>query len=80
MTSSFGVWGVGGVSGGQAEAVPVRLAQGTLVKLPVSSAAQMREAYAARARRGIPLASNQVRCSLQRRDPETDGVLDDCRE
>jgi aryl-alcohol dehydrogenase-like predicted oxidoreductase len=40
----------------------------------------MREAYAARARRGIPLASNQVRCSLLRRDPETDGVLDACRE
>ncbi len=30
-----GVWGVGGVNGGQAEAVRVPLAQGTLVKLPV---------------------------------------------
>jgi aryl-alcohol dehydrogenase-like predicted oxidoreductase len=44
------------------------------------SAAQMREAYAALARRGIPLASNQVQYSLLRRDPETDGVFDACRE
>jgi aryl-alcohol dehydrogenase-like predicted oxidoreductase len=44
------------------------------------SAAQMGEAHAALARRGIPLASNQVQYSLLRRDPETDGVLDACRE
>jgi aryl-alcohol dehydrogenase-like predicted oxidoreductase len=44
------------------------------------SAAQMREAHAALARRGIPLAANQVQYSLLRRDPETDGVLDACRE
>jgi aryl-alcohol dehydrogenase-like predicted oxidoreductase len=44
------------------------------------SAAQMREAHAALARRAITLASNQVQYSLLRRDPETDGVLDACRE
>jgi aryl-alcohol dehydrogenase-like predicted oxidoreductase len=44
------------------------------------SATQMREAHAALARRGIPLASNQVQYSLLRRDPETDGVLDACRD
>jgi aryl-alcohol dehydrogenase-like predicted oxidoreductase len=44
------------------------------------SAAQMRAAHTALARRGIPLAANQVQYSLLRRNPETDGVLDACRE
>ena len=44
------------------------------------SAAQMREAHAALAKRGIPLASNQVEYSLLHRKPEVDGVLDACRE
>ena len=44
------------------------------------SAEQMRQAHAALARRGIPLASNQVEYSLLHRQPETDGVLDACRE
>ena len=44
------------------------------------SAAQMRTAHAALSKRGIPLASNQVQYSLLHRDPETDGVLDACRE
>ena len=44
------------------------------------SAAQMRTAYQALARRGIPLASNQVQYSLLHRRPETNGVLDSCRE
>lgn len=44
------------------------------------SAAEMREAHAALARRGVPLAVNQVRYSLLHRSPETDGVLDACRE
>jgi aryl-alcohol dehydrogenase-like predicted oxidoreductase len=44
------------------------------------SAEQMREAHAALARRGIPLASNQVEYSLLRRKPEVNGVLDACRE
>jgi len=44
------------------------------------SAAEMRAAHAALARRGIPLASNQVHYSLLHRAPEADGVLDACRE
>lgn len=44
------------------------------------SAEQMREAYAALAKRGIPLASNQVEYSLLHRQPESNGVLDACQE
>lgn len=44
------------------------------------SAEQMREAHAALARRGIPLASNQVEYSLLNRRPEVNGILDACRE
>jgi aryl-alcohol dehydrogenase-like predicted oxidoreductase len=44
------------------------------------SAEQMREAHAALAHRGVALASNQVEYSLLHRQPETDGVLDACRE
>lgn len=44
------------------------------------SAKQMREAHAALAMRGIPLASNQVEYSLLHRQPEVNGVLDACRE
>ena len=44
------------------------------------SAAQMLTAYQTLARRGIPLASNQVQYSLLHRQPETNGVLDTCRE
>jgi len=44
------------------------------------SAAQMRTAHEALTRRGIPLASNQVQYSLLYRRPETNGVLDACRE
>ncbi|HRE48021.1 MAG TPA: aldo/keto reductase [Aggregatilineales bacterium] len=44
------------------------------------SAQQMREAHAALAKRGIPLASNQVEYSLLHRQPETNGILDACRE
>ena len=44
------------------------------------SAEQMREAHAALAKRGIPLASNQVEYSLLHRQPEGNGVLDACRE
>jgi len=40
----------------------------------------MRTAHAALARRGIPLASNQVDYSLLHRQPEVNGVLDACRE
>ena len=44
------------------------------------SVEQMREAYMSLAKRGIPLASNQVEYSLLHRKPEVDGVLDACRE
>lgn len=44
------------------------------------SAEQMRVAHMALAERGIPLASNQVEYSLLHRQPETNGVLDACRE
>lgn len=44
------------------------------------SAGQMREAHAALAKRGIPLASNQVEYSLLNRRPEVNGVMDVCRE
>lgn len=44
------------------------------------SAEQMREAHAALARRGIPLASNQVEYSLLNRKPEVNGVMNACRE
>jgi aryl-alcohol dehydrogenase-like predicted oxidoreductase len=44
------------------------------------SAEQMRLAHAELAKRGIPLASNQVQYSLVYRKPEVDGVLETCRE
>ncbi len=44
------------------------------------SAEQMRLAHAELAKRGIPLASNQVQYSLLYRKPEVDGVLDACHE
>lgn len=44
------------------------------------SAEQMRQAHASLADRGVPLASNQVEYSLLHRQPETNGVLDACRE
>ena len=44
------------------------------------SVLQTRRAHAALARRGVPLASNQVRFSLLDRKPERSGLLDACRE
>ena len=44
------------------------------------SAEQMRIACDALAKRGVPLASNQVEYSLLHRQPETNGILDACRE
>ncbi len=44
------------------------------------TARQMRKAHAALAKRGIPLASNQVHYSLLHRAPERNGVLAACRE
>ena len=42
--------------------------------------AQMRKAADVLARYGIPLAANQVQYSLLHRAPETNGVLDACRQ
>ncbi|HRE28518.1 MAG TPA: aldo/keto reductase, partial [Anaerolineales bacterium] len=58
------------------------VAAGTIRAVGVSnySAEQMRLAHAALADRGIPLASNQVEYSLLHRQPETNGVLEACRE
>jgi aryl-alcohol dehydrogenase-like predicted oxidoreductase len=42
--------------------------------------AQMRKAADVLARYGIPLAANQVQYSLTHRAPETNGVLDACRQ
>jgi aryl-alcohol dehydrogenase-like predicted oxidoreductase len=58
------------------------VAAGTVRAVGVSnySAEQMRLAHAVLADRGVPLASNQVQYSLLHRRPETDGVLDACRE
>jgi len=44
------------------------------------SAELMRTTHDALAKRGIPLASNQVEYSLLHRQPETNGVLEACRE
>ena len=44
------------------------------------SAQQMRRAAKHLAGHGLPLAANQVEYSLFRREPETNGVLDACRE
>jgi aryl-alcohol dehydrogenase-like predicted oxidoreductase len=44
------------------------------------SVRQMSQAYAVLARRGIPLASNQVQYSLLHRAPERNGVLMACRD
>jgi len=52
----------------------------TAVGVSNYSADQMRQAHAALADRGVPLAANQVEYSLLHRQPETNGVLDACRE
>ncbi|MGD0612538.1 MAG: aldo/keto reductase [Anaerolineales bacterium] len=44
------------------------------------SPARMRRAHAALAKRGLPLAVNQVRYSLLRREIETNGVLETAKE
>lgn len=52
----------------------------TAVGVSNFSASEMRRAHGALARRGVALASNQVRYNLLHRAPEADGVLDACRE
>lgn len=44
------------------------------------SAEEMRLAHAELAKRGLPLASNQVQYSLLHREPEVNGVLETCQE
>ena len=44
------------------------------------SVRQMQRAHAALARRGVPLASNQVEYSLLDREPERSGLLQACRD
>jgi aryl-alcohol dehydrogenase-like predicted oxidoreductase len=58
------------------------VAAGTIKAVGVSnySAQAMRMAHAVLAKRGVPLASNQVEYSLLNRQPEVNGVLDACRE
>ena len=58
------------------------VAEGLVTAVGVSnfSATEMYEAHAALARRGVALASNQVRYNALHRAPETNGVLAACRE
>ena len=63
---------------GLADAVEVGLTRS--VGVSNFSEAQLRAAHAALARRAVPLSSNQVEYSLVHRRPETNGVLDACRE
>lgn len=58
----------------------VHAGQASAVGVSNFRAAEMRQAHAALAERGVPLASNQVHYSLLHRQPEVDGVLDACRE
>lgn len=61
-------------------ALAVRTGKIRAVGVSNFSAQQMRQAAARLARYDIPLAANQVHYSLLHRQPETDGVLDACRE
>lgn len=64
------------------DALADAVAEGKVRAVGVSNydAEQMRRAHAALARRGVPLASNQVEYSLLARRPESGGVLAACRE
>ncbi len=64
------------------DALADAVAEGLIRAVGVSNfnAAQTRAAHAALARRGVPLASNQVRYHLLHRWPEHNGVLQTCRE
>lgn len=64
------------------DALAKAVRQGKVHAVGVSnySATQMRKAHARLARYDIPLASNQVHYSLLHRQPESNGVLDACRE
>ncbi|MEE9281570.1 MAG: aldo/keto reductase [Myxococcota bacterium] len=70
--------GVGRLTRGLADCVDAGLTR--YVGVSNFSAAQMRQAHAELAKRGVPLVSNQVEYSLVKRTPEVNGVLDTCRE
>ncbi len=74
----YSVIGVDALMDALAEAV--RSGKVRAVGVSNYSADQMRRAHARLARHEIPLASNQVRYNLIYRKPETNGVLDACRE
>ncbi len=61
-----------------ADAVEARLTRS--VGVSNYSADQMRRAHATLAKRGVPLASNQVEYSLLQRAPEQKGLLQACQE
>lgn len=63
---------------GLADAVDAGLVQA--VGVSNYNVGQTQRAHAALARRGIPLASNQVEYSLWQRKPETSGLLHVCRQ
>ncbi|NJN68599.1 MAG: aldo/keto reductase [Chloroflexaceae bacterium] len=64
------------------DALADAVADGKVRAVGVSNygAEHIRRAHAALAKRGVPLASNQVNYSLLKRTPEKNGVLDTCRE
>ena len=64
----------------KAMATAVRAGKIRAVGVSNCDVAQMRQAADALARYGIPLAANQVHYSLLHRAPETDGVLEACRQ
>ncbi|HEY0756559.1 MAG TPA: aldo/keto reductase [Ktedonobacteraceae bacterium] len=61
-------------------ALAMRLGKIRAVGVSNFSAKQMRKAAARLARYNIPLASNEVHYSLFHREPESNGVLEACRE
>lgn len=63
------------------DALADAVAEGKVRAVGVSNyrAAQMERAHEALARRGVPLATNQLQYSLLARRPETDGTLAACR-
>lgn len=64
------------------QALAETVSEGLVGAIGVSnlSAIELRQAHAALARQGVALATQQVQYSLLHRDPETNGVLDACRE
>ena len=66
----------------QMDAMAALVKEGKIRSVGVSnfSVGKMRQAHAALARHGIPLASNQVRFNLSARNKEKEGVLDTAKE